>query len=119
MAKRQPEGRLKDQCRSAAIAEGLVFWAIGGKGVNGVPDNLCGKASGGAIFIEFKKFGERPRPQQWLRIWELRNAGIEAWWCNSVEMYRRLVRLDPGGYEVVYPESAKRIIRKQYGFDAV
>lgn len=119
---RQPEGKLKDECRDDhARPNDLLFIQIEGKSYNGVPDTLASKASGGVIFIEFKKprVALVLRPQQWLRIWELRNAGIEAWWCNSVEMYRRLVRLDPGGYEVEYPESAKRIIRKQYGFDAV
>lgn len=117
---RQPEGKLKDEIRDHhARPEGLLFIQIEGKSCNGLPDTLAGKASGGSILIEFKKYGERPRPQQWLRIWELRNAGIEAWWCDTVEMYRKLVRLDPGGYEVEYPEHAKRLIRKQYGFDAI
>lgn len=117
---RQLEGLLKDKCRDDhARPNDLIFWQVEGKSCNGFPDTQCSKASGGGILVEFKKKGERPRPQQWLRIWELRNAGIEAWWCDSVEMYRRLVRLDPGGYEVEYPEHAKRLIRKQYGFDAV
>lgn len=117
---RQPEGKLKDECRDDhARPNDLIFYQIEGKSCNGLPDTLAGKASAGAILIEFKKKGERPRPQQWLRIFELRRGGIEAWWCDSVEMYRRLVRLDPGGYDVEYPESAKRLIRKQYGFDAI
>lgn len=120
MAKRGPEGVLKDECRDDhARPNDLIFWQVEGKACNGFPDTLAGKASGGGILIEFKKFKDRPRPQQWLRLWELRNAGIEAWWCDSVAMYRRLVRLDPGGYDVVYPEHAKRLIRKQYGFDAI
>lgn len=117
---RQPEGRLKDECRDDhARPNDLLFFQVEGKACNGLPDTLAGKESGGGVLIEFKKFGEKPRPQQWLRIWELRNAGIEAWWCDSVEGYRKLVRLDPGGYEVEYPEHAKRLIRKEYGFDAV
>lgn len=117
---RQPEGKLKDECRDKhARPNGLIFWQVEGKSCNGLPDTLAGKMSGRCMLIEFKKLGERPKPQQWLRIWELRNAGQEAWWCDSVEMYRRLVRLDPGGYEVEYPEHAKRIIRKEYGFDAI
>lgn len=120
MAKRGPEGILKDECRDKhARPNDLLFIQVEGKAYNGFPDTLAGKASGGGILVEFKKFGERPRPQQWLRIWELRDAGIEAWWCDSVEMYRRLVRLDPGGYEVGYSEAAKRVIRKKYGWDVV
>lgn len=120
MGRRQPEGRLKDECRDQhARPNGLIFWQVEGKGCNGFPDTMAGKNTGGGILIEFKKPGEEPRLQQWLRLWELRDAGIEAWWCDSVAGYRKLVRLDPGGYDVVYPEAAKRLIRKQYGFDAV
>jgi len=120
MGKRTPEGRLKDECRDAhARPNDLLFWQVEGKGCNGFPDTLAGTMTGGGILIEFKRPGEKPRPQQWMRLWELRNAGIEAWWCDSVSGYRKLVRLDPGGYDVVYPEAAKRIIRKEYGFDAV
>lgn len=100
---RQPEGKLKDKCREIALEEGLIFWNVEGKSCNGFPDTLAGKATAGGILIEFKKPGEQPRPQQWVRIYELREAGIEAWWTDSVEGYRKLVRLDPGGYEVVWP----------------
>lgn len=117
---RQPEGKLKDECREDhAKPNGLIFIQIEGKSHNGVPDTLAGKTSGGAILIEFKTPGKKPRAQQYLRIWELRNAGIEAWWTDSVAGYRRLVRLDEGRYVVTYPEFAARIIRKKYGEDAI
>jgi hypothetical protein len=120
MAKRQPEGILKDDCRdNHARPNDLIFWQVEGKSCNGFPDSLCGKATGGGIHIEFKRPGAKPSAQQYLRIWEMRDAGIEAWWCDSVADYRKLVRLDPGGYRVVYPEFAKRVIRKKYGNDAV
>lgn len=116
---RQPEGRIKDDCReNHAKPNDLIFWNVEGKSINGVPDTLAGKASGGTILIEFKQPGKKPNAQQYLRIWELRNAGSEAWWCDSVEGYRRLVRLESGGYRVVYPEFAARLIRKKYGADA-
>lgn len=117
---RTPEGKLKDTCRDYhARPNELIFWQVEGKSCNGFPDTIAAKMSGGGILIEFKKLGEKPKPQQYKRIWELRAAGIEAWWCDSVEGYRKLVRLDPGGYEVEYPEHVKRIIRKEYGFDAI
>lgn len=120
MAKRQPEGLIKDECRDDhARPNDLIFWQVEGKSCNGFPDTLAGKMSGGCILIEFKRKGQTPELQQWLRIWELRDAGQEAWWCDSVEGYRRLVRLDPGGYKVVYPEFAARVIRKKYGEDAI
>lgn len=120
MSKRQPEGTLKDECRDEhARPNGLIFWQVEGKSVNGFPDTVAGKATGGIILIEFKRPGPKPTAQQYLRIWELRDAGQEAWWCDSVAGYRKLVRLDPGGYRVMYPEFAARIIRKKYGADAI
>ena len=103
MAKRQPEGKIKDECRKLAEGAGLIFWQIEGKSRNGVPDTLASKTNGGAVFIEFKVPGKEPNEQQYLRIHELRSEGIEAWWTDSVEGYRRIVGLDPGGYRVSYP----------------
>lgn len=111
MAKRQPEGIIKDECRKDhAEPNDLLFWQIEGKSRNGIPDTLASKVSGGAILIEFKVPGKEPSEQQYLRIYELRDQGIEAWWCDSVEGYRRLVGLSPGGYRVVYPAHIIRII---------
>lgn len=111
MPKRQPEGIIKDDCREIAESEDLIFWQIEGKSRNGVPDTLASTVSGRAILIEFKVPGRLPNDQQWLRIYELREAGIEAWYCTSVAMYRRLVGLDPGGYEVAYPPKVQELIR--------
>lgn len=119
MTAKTPEGRLKEDCRDDhARPNDLIFWNLEGKSINGVPDTLCGKASGGAILIEFKRPGQQPTDQQFLRIWELRRAGVEAWWCDNVADYRKLVRLDPGAYKIHYPERALRLIRKMYREDA-
>lgn len=117
---RQPEGLIKDECRDDhARPNDLIFWQVEGKSINGFPDTVAGKVTGGVILIEFKVPGKKPNAQQFLRIHELRRAGQEAWWCSSVEEYRKLVRLDPGLYKVVYPEFAARLIRKKYGDDAI
>jgi hypothetical protein len=111
VAKRQPEGIIKDECRKEhAEPNDLIFWQIEGKSRNGVPDTLAGKVAGRCMLIEFKRPGKEPTEQQWLRIYELREAGQEAWWCDSVAGYRRLVGLDPGGYKVEYPPAILRMI---------
>lgn len=111
MAQRQPEGILKDTCRDEhAKPNDLLFWQIEGKKRNGVPDTLAGRVAGRCMLIEFKRPGEQPNEQQWLRIYELREAGQEAWWCDSVAGYRRLVGLDLGGYDVVYPPHIEKLI---------
>lgn len=111
MSRRQPEGTLKDKCRTEhAEPNDLLFWQIEGKSRNGIPDTIAEKVIGGVIFVEFKTPGKSPTEQQWCRIYELRQAGQEAWWCDSVEGYRRLVGLDPGGYVVSYPDKIKRLL---------
>jgi len=110
MAKRQPEGKIKDECRKLAERHNLLFWQIEGKQRNGVPDTLAGRVKGGCILIEFKVPGKQPTEQQWLRIYELRKAGQEAWWCDSVTTYRRLVGLDPGGFVVRYPDHVRELL---------
>ncbi len=120
MARRQPEGILKDDCRdNHARPNDLLFWQIEGKSKNGIPDTLAGKVAGRGILIEFKRLGQKPTEQQYLRIFELREAGIEAWWTDSVEGYRRLVGLDSGGYEVEYPAKVLAMILNEVTADSL
>lgn len=107
MAKRQPEGLIKDACRKLAIANDLLFWNIEGKGVNGVMDTLCSKVCGGVILIEFKRPGKEPEQTQWKRIYEARQQGIDAWWTDSVEGYKALVGLGGERPPIVYPEGSE------------
>ena len=103
MAKRQPEGLIKDDCREIAREQGLIFWNVEGKSINGVPDTLCGKVSGGTVLVEFKRPGKTPTDQQWLRIYELRQAGQDAWWADSVDKWMQLVGLKPRVFQFEYP----------------
>jgi len=115
MSKRQPEGAMKDEIRKEhAEPNGLIFWQIEGKSRRGIPDTIAGHVDGGTVFIEFKRPGKEPEEQQWCRIWELRVAGQRAWWTDSIEGYRRIVGLDPGGYEVVYPPAIKAMLEQKY-----
>jgi hypothetical protein len=102
MAK-QPEGKIKTACRTIALAAGLLFWNIEGKSLNGVPDTLCSRVAGGIMLIEFKVPGKEPTQQQWKRIYELREQGINAWWADSVEMWEMLVGLRERDFDFEYP----------------
>lgn len=113
MSRRQPEGLIKDECRDEhARPNALLFWQVEGKSKNGVPDTIAGLVDGGVIWIEFKRPGKKPEPQQWLRIYELRQAGANAWWCDSVEGYRQLVGLSPCTIKFVYPPRILALIAK-------
>lgn len=96
MPRRQPEGIIKDDCRKVAQRLKLLFRAVEGKGFRGWPDNTCGKypPGSGIIHIEFKVPGEEPTEQQWKRINEIRAAGGEADWADSVERYCELIDYD-------------------------
>jgi len=110
LPQRQPEGKIKDDCRDVAKANGLIFWQIEGKSRNGVPDTLASRVDGKAILIEFKVPNKQPNDQQWLRIYELREAGILAWYATSVEEYEQLVGLRPMTMELVYPPRILELI---------
>lgn len=96
-----PEGKLKKECRGISKRHGLAFWNVEGKQINGIPDTLCGKypLGSGMILLEAKRPGvvldiNDPLDQQAKRIREIREAGGEADWYNSVERFRQLIGLD-------------------------
>lgn len=88
-----PEGQLKSDCRSIAKKRHLVFWNIEGKGINGIPDTLCGKVGGGVAFVEFKRPDGKGvvSVQQERRVADLRAVGVEAWIVDSVEAYVSII----------------------------
>lgn len=98
---RQPEAKeVKDPCRKIAKDRGMLFVNVESKGVNGWPDTACGKwpTGSGMIHVEFKRPGvvldmTDTLNQQVRRINDIRAAGGEADWCNSVEGWKRLVGL--------------------------
>lgn len=110
MAQRQPEGKIKDACRDIATANDLLFWQIEGKSRNGVPDTLASTVTAKAALIEFKVPGKKPNDQQWLRIYELREQGIHAWYATSVEEYEMLVGLRPSTIVFEYPQKILELI---------
>lgn len=111
MPQRQPEGKIKDDCRVVAKEHDLIFWQIEGKSRNGVPDTLASTLSGRAILIEFKVPGKEPNDQQWLRIHELREQGILAWFATSVEQYEMLVGIRPCTIKFKYPARILELVR--------
>src|SRR4051794_32124802 len=96
-----PEGKLKADCRKIAKRYGLPFWNIEGKQIKGIPDTLVGKhpLGSGMIVLEAKRPGVElnindPLDQQAKRIREIRAAGGQADWYNSIERFRQLIGLD-------------------------
>jgi hypothetical protein len=92
-----PEGKLKKDCRDLAKRIGVIYWNIEGKGVNGIPDTICGKypKGSGIIILEAKREGKEPTEQQDKRIRELRESGQDVDWYDSFERFAELI-----GYEL-------------------
>ena len=90
-----PEGALKATCRAIAKKRGLVFWSIDGKGINGIPDTLCGRTdpTAGVAFVEFKRPDGKGviSAQQYKRVDELTRAGSDAFFCKSVQEYLDII----------------------------
>lgn len=92
-----PEAKLKKDCRELARDKlGLIYWNIEGKGVNGIPDTICGKypRGSGVIILEAKAEGKEPTEQQEKRIRELRESGQEADWYDTFERFAELIGYD-------------------------
>lgn len=92
-----PEAKLKKDCRDLAKKLGLIYWNIEGKGINGIPDTICGKypKGSGIKILEAKREGKEPTEQQEKRITELRDSGQDADWYDSYERFAELI-----GYEL-------------------
>lgn len=91
-----PEGKVKQKCRKLALRLGLIYWNIEGKGINGIPDTVCGKypKGSGIIILEAKREGKEPTEQQEKRIRELRESGQDADWYDSYERFAELIGYD-------------------------
>lgn len=59
--------------------------------INAMPDSLFMRR-GIVMFIEFKKLGEEPSPQQLKRHREIRAQGIAVHVCDTLEMAYELLR---------------------------
>ena len=57
---------------------------------NGVPDIFFCSLRSGAIFLEVKDVGKKPKPHQQAMINRLNAAGVKAFYVDSIEGWIRL-----------------------------
>jgi hypothetical protein len=86
------ESDIERRLRLAVEDLGGECWKFVSPGNNGVPDRLCLLPGGRIIFVEVKRPGEKPRPQQLKRIRELVELGQQATWIDSVESIAEVLR---------------------------
>lgn len=74
MLERELESQVGNYCK----AHGLWFRKWVCPGVRGVPDRIIFGPCGKIMFMEFKKLGKSPRPNQKIEIARLRRLGFQA-----------------------------------------
>lgn len=77
---------------AADYAETRGWWEVKIKmaSKNGVPDRLFLR-DGRYVWIEFKRPGETPRPQQERRIREMRMHGAEVFVCDNLDDAKKVL----------------------------
>lgn len=84
-----PESNVEVDIVALALSLGYSFeMKVMQANKRGIPDRWFIKFGPTVKVIEVKQPGEEPTPQQWRRINELRELGIDAWWADSVESAR-------------------------------
>ena len=58
---------------------------------NGLPD-IIGWKDGRCVMVEVKSTGKKPSKLQEFRINEVKDFGVYAFWCDSFDMFLRLIK---------------------------
>ena len=95
-----PEATIEQACRDRAALEGALLLKVKFPGLNGCPDRLLFVPSyprsdaPRAVFVEFKRAGEKPTKAQALMHEFLRRASLVVWVIDSVlDFEERLLEL--------------------------
>jgi hypothetical protein len=84
------EAKIEKRCKTIAREDGWWGRKFASPSHRGVPDDTFLK-DGRRVDIEFKKPGNTPTELQWDEINAINEHGGEAYWCDSVEVFRKLL----------------------------
>ena len=87
------ESEIEKKTGEWAVANGWTHYKFTSPGMVGVPDRFFAR-DGYVVFIEFKDTGKTPEPIQWVRIDDLRSAGLEVEFADSVDTARAILSGD-------------------------
>lgn len=90
MRSRISEAKIEKRCKSKARRDDWWVRKFSSPANNAVPDDIFLK-EGRLVFIEFKKPGNTPTELQWIEINLINEAGGEAYWCDSYELFLELL----------------------------
>ena len=85
------ESELEQYCRKVAIEQGFILLKL--QGNKGWPDRVLLSPWGDAVFIEFKRRGEQPRPLQLHILNILREKGFSSTWIHTREQFLNTLTL--------------------------
>lgn len=85
------EAVVENYLRDQAKAHGCLCFKFTPAGINGVPDRII-IGYGKTVFVECKSAVGALRPQQKLRIRQMRKAGAEVYVCNTRQLVDELFR---------------------------
>ena len=94
------ESDIEKKLRDYAKARGVLTRKFTSPGTFGVPDRLFIFPNGFTVYVELKRLGELPTPNQWRQIKEFREARAHVYVVDSLEEGKRMidVMLSEGPY---------------------
>jgi hypothetical protein len=88
-----PEAKIESAVRDWAFSRGIMSVKFTPAGSNGWPDRMfILPGTGTVVFIEFKAPGEELRTLQEYRIKQLTDQGAFAYWADSVEKAKLILK---------------------------
>jgi hypothetical protein len=91
MAKTELEKDIEADGVAWAYSQGWWSCKFTSPNLRGVPDRLFIRR-GKHVFVEVKRPGEEPTPQQQLRAREMKLAGAEVYWVDTLEGFKKCLR---------------------------
>jgi hypothetical protein len=88
---RRREKSIEKSCKDWAIKHGFWVKKFKSPGRRAAPDDIFAH-SGVIVFCEFKAQGEVPTPLQEDYHKEMRTHGLEVFWTDSVEYFKRIMQ---------------------------
>ena len=101
-----PEAEVEAMLRMEVKRHGGYAYKFVSPGTRGVPDRIVCLPHGTVVFVELKKHGEKPRPDQVVQIGRLRRLG------QTVHVVQGLLGLNDLFDVFGWDESARRVQRR-------
>ena len=91
------ESDIEKKLRDYAKSRGVLTRKFTSPGTFGVPDRLFIFPNGFTVYVELKRLGELPTPNQWRQVKEFQEAGAHVYVVDSLERGKELVDMYSDG----------------------